>query len=293
VTTRAALLVNPSAGRGRHSAAAQAVGHHLEGAGWQVARLQGRNGAAAADLARDVVREGYEILVVMGGDGLVHLALQSLAWSTTALGIIPTGTGNDVARYLGIPRDDPLAAADIVTSGHTRTIDLACTGPAYYATVLASGFDSIVNERANVMTWPKGQMRYNLATLAELRVFKPLPYSLELDGDRWQGDAMLVAVGNGPSYGGGLRMCEGAILDDAMLDVVIIKPLGRAALLRLYPRLFSGTHVTHPAYEHHRVRAVSVAAPGVVGYADGERLGPLPLSIEAAPAAVSILAPRP
>jgi diacylglycerol kinase (ATP) len=157
--------------------------------------------------------------------------------------------------------------------------------------VLASGFDSIVNERANSMRWPKGQMRYNLATLAELRVFEPLPYSLILDGERWQGPAMLVAVGNGPSYGGGLRMCEGAVLDDGMLDVVIIKPLSKIGLLRVYPRLFHGTHVTHPAYEHHRVAQVSVAAPGIIGYADGERLGPLPMTIEAAPAAVTVYAP--
>jgi diacylglycerol kinase (ATP) len=256
-----------------------------------VARLQGRDGAAAADLARDVVSEQYDVLVVMGGDGLVHLAIQALAWSTTTLGIIPTGTGNDVARYLDLPRGNPLAAAAVVTAGHSRMIDLARAGATYYATVLASGFDSIVNERANLMRWPRGQMRYNLATLAELRVFDPLPYSLELDGSRWQGDAMLVAVGNGPSYGGGLRMCEGAVVDDGMLDVVIIKPLSKAGLLWVYPKLFKGTHVTHPSYEHHLVRTVSVAAPGIVGYADGERLGPLPMTIEAAPAAVSVFTP--
>jgi diacylglycerol kinase (ATP) len=293
VTTRAALLVNPTSGKGRHAAAAGMVAAHLESVGWQVARLQGRDGPAAADLARDVVSEGYDVLVAMGGDGLVHLTLQALAWSTTTLGIVPTGTGNDVARYLEIPRGDALAAARIVTAGETRTIDLARTGTTYYATVLASGFDSTVNERANTMRWPKGQMRYNLATLAELRVFDPLPYSLELDGERWDGPAMLVAVGNGPSYGGGLRMCEGAILDDGLLDVVIIKPLSKVGLLRVYPRLFNGTHVTHPAYEHHRVKTASVAAPGVIGYADGERLGPLPMTVEAAPAAVSVFAPRP
>jgi diacylglycerol kinase (ATP) len=293
VTTRAALLVNPTSGKGRHARSAGAVADYFESAGWDVARLQGRDGSAAADLARQVVDEGYEILVVMGGDGLVHLALQSLAWSTTTLGIIPTGTGNDVARYLNLPRSDPLAAAAVVTAGHTRTIDLARTGTTYYATVLASGFDSMVNERANAMPWPKGQLRYNLATLAELRVFNPVPYSLEMDGVRWHGQAMLVAVGNGPSYGGGLRMCEGALLDDGLLDVVIIKPLSRVGLLRVYPRLFKGTHVTHPSYEHHRVKTVSIAAPGVVGYADGERLGRLPLTIDAAPAAVAVFAPVP
>jgi diacylglycerol kinase (ATP) len=135
-------------------------------------------------------------------------------------------------------------------------------------------------------------MRYNVATLAELKVFTPLPYTLELDGERRRLDAMLVAVGNGPSYGGGLRMCEGALLDDGMLDVVIIKPISKPELLKVYPRLFRGTHVSHPAYEHHRVSRVSVAAPGIVAYADGERLGPLPLNVECAPAALTVCVPN-
>jgi diacylglycerol kinase (ATP) len=104
-------------------------------------------------------------------------------------------------------------------------------------------------------------------------------------------EAMLVAIGNGPSYGGGLRMCEGALLDDGRLDVVIIKPISRPELLKVYPRLFKGTHVNHPAYEHHRVRSVSVAAPGIVAYADGERLGPLPLTVECAEAALTVCVP--
>ena len=97
---------------------------------------------------------------------------------------------------------------------------------------------------------------------------------------------MLVAVGNGPSYGGGLRITEGAVLDDGLLDVVIVKPISKPALVRAYPRLFNGTHVTRPQYEHHRVRTVTVAAPGIVAYADGERFGPLPLTVECAAARV-------
>jgi diacylglycerol kinase (ATP) len=133
-------------------------------------------------------------------------------------------------------------------------------------------------------------MRYNLATLAELRTFEPLPYTLELDGVAHRFDAMLVAVGNGPSFGGGLRITEGAVLDDGLLDVVIIKPMGRVGLVRTYPKLFKGTHVTIPQYEHHRVRRVTVAAPGIVSYADGERFGPLPLTIECAPGALTVFA---
>jgi len=159
-------------------------------------------------------------------------------------------------------------------------------------TVLAAGFDSKVNERANRMRWPKGQMRYNLATLAELRVFEPLHYTLEMDGEVCRLDAMLVAVGNGPSFGGGLRITHGAEIDDGMLDVVIIKPMSKVELVKTYPKLYSGRHVTHPQYEHHRVKTVTVAAPDVVAYADGERLGALPLTVEVAPLALRVLAPR-
>ena len=108
--------------------------------------------------------------------------------------------------------------------------------------MLAAGFDAIVNERANEMTWPRGQMRYNLATLLELRTFRPLPFTLDLDGTTLQRDAMLVAVGNGSSYGGGLRITEGAVLDDGLLDVVIINTMTKGKLVRTYPKLFSGTH---------------------------------------------------
>jgi diacylglycerol kinase (ATP) len=137
-------------------------------------------------------------------------------------------------------------------------------------------------------------MRYNLATVAELRVFAPLPYTLELDGSVKTVRAMLVAVGNGPSFGGGLRITEGAKLDDGLLDVVLFHPVTKPDLLRTYPRLFNGTHTTHPAYEHHLVREVTVAAPGVIAYADGERVGPLPLTITAEPLALrALVGPEP
>jgi diacylglycerol kinase (ATP) len=236
------------------------------------------------------VAGGVEALVVCGGDGLVHLGTQAVAGTGTALGIVPAGTGNDVARYLDIPRKDPAGAADIVVASRRRRLDLARSGDRYFVTVLAAGFDAVVNERANRMTWPRGQMRYNLATLAELRVFEPIPYTLDLDGATRRLDAMLVAVGNGPSFGGGLRITEGALVDDGMLDVVIIKPMSKPDLVRTYPKLFKGTHVTHPQYEHHRVREVTVAAPGIVTYADGERFGPLPLTVSCAPGALTVLA---
>jgi diacylglycerol kinase (ATP) len=283
-----ALLTNPTAGKGRGAKAREAALQRMRGAELSVRDLAGRDADEALDLARAAVADGVEALVVVGGDGMVHLGVQAVGGTGTALGIIPAGTGNDVARYFDLPRKDPAAAADVVLEGETRQVDLARSGSKYFATVLAAGFDALVNERANRMTWPKGQMRYNLATLAELRVFRPLHYTLDLDGHELTLDAMLVAVGNGPSFGGGLRITEGALLDDGMLDVVVIKPMSRGSLVRTYPKLFNGTHVTHPQYEHHRVRRVTVASPGITTYADGERFGALPLTVECAPGALTV-----
>ncbi len=286
-----AVLTNPTSGKGKGSQVSDVVVPRLSDAGYVVRSLTGRDADEALDLARTCVQEGLETLVVIGGDGMVHLAAQALAGSQTRLGLVPAGTGNDVARSLDLPRKDTVAATDVIIAGKERAIDLARVGAKYYVTVLAAGFDAIVNERANEMTWPKGQMRYNLATLAELRTFSPIPYVLEVDGEQHRFEAMMVAVGNGPSFGGGMRITEGAVLDDGMLDVVAIMPMSKLELLRTFPKLFSGTHVQHPKYRHYAGRTITVAAPGIVAYADGERMSALPLTVEVVPAALRVLVP--
>ncbi|QIK66443.1 YegS/Rv2252/BmrU family lipid kinase [Nocardioides sp. HDW12B] len=283
-----ALLTNPTSGKGLGARTAAIALPRLREAGFRVRELQGADAGEAQDLARRAVADGVESLVVVGGDGMVHLAAQVLAHTGTALGIIPSGTGNDAARALGIPRRDPQAAADVVVAGRTRTIDLAKAGPTYVVNVVSAGFDAVVNERANDMRWPRGQMRYNLATVAELRTFEPIDYVLDLDGTTKRVRAMLVAVGNGPSFGGGLRITEGALLDDGRLDVVFFHPVSKPQLLRTFPKLFRGTHTSHPAYEHHRVRQVTIAARGIVAYGDGERMASLPLTVTAVPAALRV-----
>ncbi len=285
-----ALLTNPTAGKGKGARARDAALRRLRSVGIGVRSLEGSDPDQALALAHEQVASGVDALVVVGGDGMVNIGVQAVAGTETPLGIIPAGTGNDVARYFDIPRKDPATAAERVIAGEVRTVDLARCLDRYYVTVMAAGFDAVVNERANRMTWPRGQMRYNLATLAELRTFEPLPYILELDGNVLHLSAMLVAIGNGPSFGGGLRITEGAVLDDGLLDVVVIKPISKLDLVRTYPKLFKGTHTSHPAYEHHRARRVTVAAPGIVGYADGERFGPLPITIECVPRALKVLA---
>lgn len=291
MTRRLALLANPASGKGRFADAVDAVADRLAWGSFEVTTMVGADAGESADLARSAVADGYDALVVMGGDGMVHLALEHVIGSATTFGVVATGTGNDVSRALGITGRRPLESADVVLAGATRRIDVGRAGSTYFATVLAAGFDSRVSERANAMTWPSGQMRYNLATLAELRVFRPITYSLLLDGQPLECEAMLVAVGNCPSYGGGIRVCHGAELDDGLLDVVVIKPVSKLELVKVYPRLFKGTHVTHPAYERHRVRSVRISAPSVVAYADGERVGALPLDVDVVPGALDVFAP--
>jgi diacylglycerol kinase (ATP) len=157
--------------------------------------------------------------------------------------------------------------------------------------VLGAGFDSLVNERANTWPWPKGQMRYNLAILRELPLFKAIPYAITVDGVRHETRAMLVVVANGPSYGGGMKVVPDAQFDDGLADVLILHEISTVEFLKVFPKVFKGAHVGHPAVEIIRGRHVTLEADGIVAYADGERFAPLPLSVEVVPGAVTILVP--
>ena len=289
MTREIALLTNPAAGRGHAHRVQDDVVARLRAAGADVSVLVGADERESVDLARKAVADGVDTLVAMGGDGMLHLAIQAVARSQTRLGVVPLGTGNDFARSLGIPREDPFAAADLVSRGTSRRIDLVRCGDRWFATVMAAGFDAAVNERANAMRWPHGDLRYTLATLSVLPRWAPVPYTLELDGVERRVDAMLLAVANTDSYGGGLQIPAGAVPDDGLLDVIIIKPVSKLEFLKVFPQVRTGQHVHHPAFERVRVRNVTVAAPGVVAYADGERLGALPLTVECVPGAVEVL----
>ena len=289
-----ALVVNPVSGKRQGERIADDAEQLLHSLGHETSRIQGDDAQHAREQLTKALETGVDMVVVVGGDGALHDMLPVVVGRDLTLGLLPAGTGNDTARSLGIPIKDPGAATKILVGGHTRNIDLAETDTGeFVVTVVASGFDSKVTERGNRMTWPRGDLRYDLAILAELREFEPLAYTLTLDGETIEREAMLVAVGNGPSYGGGLRMCEGASMDDGLLDVVVINPLSKPRLLRVFPMLYRGTHVNIPEFERHRVREVTLSSPGIVAYGDGERLGPLPMTSTVRPGALRMLVPRP
>ncbi len=289
-----ALVVNPVAGKRQGERIADDAEQLLQSLGHDTARIQGDDAQHAREQLTKAVESGADHVVVVGGDGALHDVLPVVVGRGLTLGLLPAGTGNDTARSLGIPVKDRAAAMEVLLGGHAREIDVAQTGTnEYVVTVVASGFDSKVNERANAMTWPRGNMRYNISIIAELREFQPLDFTLTLDGAVIEREAMLVAVGNGPSFGGGLRICEGAVMDDGLLDVVVINPLSKAKLLRVFPKLYRGTHVTIPEFERHLVREVTLSSPSIVAYGDGERLGPLPMTTTVRPAALRMIVPTP
>jgi len=291
VSRQVAILVNPTSGKGRGGRYAPVAAKVLQDAGLDVSPLAGRDASEALDLARQVVEERPAALVVVGGDGIVNLGLQAVAGTDVPLGIIPAGTGNDFARLLEIPRRQPERAAAIVASWNIRTVDAGRAAGRWFAGVLSSGFDSAVNERGNRMRWPKGRSRYNLAILAELGVFRPAPYRIVLDGSVVEREAMLVAVGNGVSYGGGMKVTPGAVLDDGEFAITVLKSISKLEFLRVFPRVYSGSHVEHPAVEVYSAKTIELAADGMTAYADGERFGTLPITAECVPGAWRVLAP--
>ncbi|MFI1925224.1 MULTISPECIES: diacylglycerol kinase [unclassified Streptomyces] len=296
MTSEITLFVNPAAGRGRGAHAARPAASALRAAGYTVRTVLGVDAEDALVRARAAVADGTGALIAVGGDGLAHLALQAVAGTRTPLGLVAAGTGNDFARALGLPVRDPAAAArlvaDALKGARIRDIDLGRVGDRWFGTVLASGFDSRVNDRGNRMRWPVGRARYDLAMLAELAAFRPFPYRITLDdGAVREVEATLVAVGNGSSYGGGMRICPGADLTDGLFDVTVVGDCRRGTLLRVFPKVYRGTHVDHPKVTVLRAAKVEIAAAGVSGYADGERLGELPLTARCVPGAVRLIGP--
>ena len=296
-TGRVAVLTNPTAGRGRHRGLLTAVVERLYGHGHEVRLIDASTPEEAEAACHAEVAGGAAAIVAVGGDGTMHRAVQAVAGTQVPLGVVPAGTGNDFANQLGMPAD-PLAAADLVATalaeGRTRAVDLArMTSPdnqvRWYAAVLAAGFDAVVNELANRMPWPRGPRRYDVAIMLELARLRPRRYTLRLDGETRQMDAVLVAVGNTASYGGGLRICPDADPTDGLLDVVVGGQLGRAAVVRLKPKLYRGTHLAHPKVTSYRAREVVIEVDGIVGYADGERTLPLPVTVTCVPGALRLL----
>ncbi|OBF96242.1 diacylglycerol kinase [Mycobacterium sp. 852002-51152_SCH6134967] len=298
---RVTMLTNPASGHGSAPHAAERAVAQFHRRGMDVVAIAGTSAEHARKLVEGALERGMDALVVVGGDGIISLALQVLAQTDIPLGIIPAGTGNDHAREFDIPTRNPEAAADVVVDGLTggvaRTIDLGRIRGAdgtdkWFGTVMAAGFDSLVTDRTNRMRWPHGRMRYNLAMIAELSKLRLLPFRMSFDGEEVTTELTLAAFGNTRSYGGGMRICPGADPTDGLLDVTMVASASRSRLIRLFPTVFKGTHVDLDEVSTARAKTITVDSPGINAYADGEYMCPLPVEVSAVPGALKILTPR-
>lgn len=290
---RARFLVNPGGGRGR-------AGRHLR----EIRDLAAQAGSEVV-LSRDVEHlrsearraagEGVERLLVAGGDGTVHHAMRGLAGSECALAILPLGSGNDLAAALGVPAS-LAAAAKLGLDGERRRIDLARFGGVPFGCVAGVGFDSEVNRYANALRRLRGPLIYVWSVVRVLPRFRPPQVELTHAAGGYRGPAMFVAFANAPRYGGGMRIAPDARLDDGEIDVVVVKALPRLKLLRVFPRVFSGTHTSFPEIEIVRARRAEIALDRpLVAHGDGEPLlevGSRPVTVEVVPNGLLVVAPR-
>jgi len=279
------LLTNPTSGSGNGARLSRMVSGFLASKRILFRDISGGSyEESARNLKKYVSAQPSDLsgVIVVGGDGMVHLTAQELAHSEIPLAVIPAGTGNDFARSLNLPLDNPTLLVDHYLTKEPTKIDLGRVNGRIFADILSTGFDSIVNERANRMKLVKGRMKYNAAILLELPTFKAKTYEFRIDGISFTAKAMLIAVSNGISYGGGMKVTPHAKIDDGLFDVMVLGPVSKIEFLKVFPKVFSGGHVNHPAVQILRGKEVEIDSDAVA-YADGERIGELPIFAEVLP----------
>ncbi len=287
------IAINPTSGQGRGATMGTKVAGYCASKGIDYEIVTGVSAQSLSTSLKEKISRNRDLIdgiIAVGGDGLAHLILQSAVPANIPIAFIPGGTGNDLVRTLGWSLDDITAYLQRVFETKPVNIDLGLVDGEWFAVVLSSGFDAVVNERANVLKWPKGPMRYNAAMALELPRFKAIQYEIELDDQVISTQAMLIAIGNGSSYGGGMRVCPDANIQDGLFDVMILRPVSIPEFIRVFPKVYSGKHIHHPEVTVYRSRRVRIEAD-TVAYADGERIGQLPISAECVMGALSTWIP--
>lgn len=285
------FLVNPSSGRGTGKA-------HLDrirvlasklGAGLCVSRKV----SDLSEQARKAAEDGVERLLVAGGDGTMHHAVQGLAGTSCALGVIPLGSGNDLAGTLEVPPDLE-AAVERAIQGEVRRIDLARVGETFCVGYAGVGFDSEVTRYANEVKVLRGPLIYFYAVIHTLITFEPPRMRVVYDGGEFEGKVMFTVINNLPRFGGGMRIAPDARIDDGLLDLVIVQEIPKPMLLSVFPKVYNGRHVGHPAVRIVRTRRAEITIDrAMTMYGGGEPLRPVaagePVTVEVVPGGLAVV----
>lgn len=284
------LAINPASGRGRAQRQAKLAGEYFRSRDIDVREIEGRS---LRDFREKLLicldSEEVSGVIALGGDGFIHEIIQHLVSRDIPLGVIPCGTGNDFARSIGV-FDLPFSRQLELIEKHDAThIDLGRVQDQWFAAILSSGFDALVNDRANSMRWPRGRMRYNIAMIEKLIALRPHSYRIRVDERYLEVQATLVTVANGSSYGGGMKVCPDASINDGLFDVMVLGRVSRIELLKVFPKVYRGGHVGHPAVTFYRCNEIEIDGSGS-SFADGEPIAQLPLRAECVSAALKVWA---
>ncbi|MDQ2622819.1 MAG: diacylglycerol kinase family lipid kinase [Actinomycetota bacterium] len=285
------LIVNPSAGRGRSKQVLPAIERALD-ARRQVFRVEPtRSLEHGIDLAFEAI-DAREIPVVVSGDGLVGAIGGAIAGTGAAMGVIPAGRGNDLARGLGIPAD-PEAAVECLIQGHTRAIDVGEANGERFLGIASVGFDSDANRIANEARFLKGTPVYAWAALRALIGWKPARFTMREGESRTRFTGYTVAVANNGFYGGGMNLAPEADPSDGLLDVVTIGEAGKLRFLLQLPKVFKGTHVRNTEIVNvTRTKSVEITASRpFTMYADGDPLTDLPATVRILSGELNLIVP--
>jgi diacylglycerol kinase (ATP) len=284
------LAINPISGRGHARRQSRLASDYFRAQGSSVLEIEGHN---LADFRHQLLtvldEEGITGVIAFGGDGFIHEIIQHVVPREIPLGVVPCGTGNDFARSIGIFNLSLKQQLDLIHRSDSTRIDLGKVAQHWFAAILSSGFDALVNDRANNMRWPRGRMRYNIAMVEKLIALKTHNYRIRLDNEFIDVEATLVTVANGPSYGGGMNVCPDASITDGLFDVMVLGKVSRLELLRVFPKVYRGKHVGHPAVTFYRCREIEIQGSGS-SFADGEPLAKLPLTAQCVSQALQVWA---
>lgn len=274
-----ALVVNPVSGRGKGATVATYVAGYLQQNSIPYTLVTGHSAASLSQHLQGFIEKNpkCEGVIAVGGDGLLHLILQQIVPAHIPFALIPAGSGNDFVRSMGWHLTEVDHQLHKVITGQPEPMDLGLVDGEWFGAILSTGFDSIVNEKANQISWPQGPNKYNAAIALELPRFKPRSYQITTDHQSFSTEAMLIAVANSRYYGGGMMVCPDADTSDGLFDVMILRPVSKFEFLKVFPQVFKGTHIEHPAVEIFRTQSIQIESKAVA-YADGERIGQLPVA---------------
>jgi len=289
------LIINPNSSRGRTKSKIKHIEEYIKTSGYDFSIDFTEKPKHTTELAKKAADENFEIVVAVGGDGTVHEVINGIYGTNSSLGVIPIGAGNDISTCLGIPQKDIKKAIEIIKIGKTEKKDLGKINGEYFMGVAGTGFDTMVVDftfkNRNLLKL-FGPFFYIYGVYNVLISFKPIFFKLITKNNTIEKKAMTIAVGNSWMYGGGMKIVPDAKLDDGLFDVCIVEEISKLEFLKVFPRVFSGTHVTHPAVTIFRTDFLRIESNKKMSVqADGEIIKSLPVNFELIPEAINAVVP--